>query len=319
MKIVISSGHGKHVPGASEIIDEVTEARKVVEKVAEFLRADRVDVVTFHDDTSTTQAENLDTIVAFHNSQERDLDVSVHFNCYVETEGERGTEVLYLTQEKLAAEIADAISSAADFINRRAHKRTDLKFLNATDEPAVLLEICFVDAQGDVDKYLANFDSICQAIAEVENETGVAAAHFEGKCSWFGGPDDDGVAPDEGLAFIYEVEQAPHLFLETQPEGTSGLARRLDPNEYYVACRWNYDVTPKSMLADPTIQALVIAGGGAKRLLAWPADWGPHEDTGRAADISPGLMEALGIKTDDQVEVIYPAKYAGLGRTSAGE
>ena len=34
---------------------------------------------------------------------------------------------------------------------------------------------------------------------------------------------------------------------------------------------------------------------------------GPHETTGRVADISPGLMEALDIETDDEVEVIYPA------------
>jgi N-acetylmuramoyl-L-alanine amidase len=317
MKIVVSSGHGLKVPGASEIIDEVEEARKVVEKVADYLRAGGVDVVVFHDNTSTTQEENLETIVDFHNSQQRDVDVSVHFNCYLETEGERGTEVLYLTQEKLAAELVDAISSAGDLIPRGAHKRTDLKFLNATEEPAVLLEICFVDAQGDVDKYLAKFDDICESIAAVATETRAAAAHFEGKCSWFGGPDDEGVAPDEGLAFIYDVEQAPHLFLAEQPEGTSGLARRLDPNEYYVACRWDYDVTPKSMLADPTIQATVIAGG--RELRAWPADWGPHEDTGRAADISPGLMEALEIKTDDTVEVIYPAKERSGGRTSAGD
>ena len=41
--------------------------------------------------------------------------------------------------------------------------------------------------------------------------------------------------------------------------------------------------------------------------LAHPADWGPHEqETGRAADLSPALMESLGIGTDDIVEVIYP-------------
>ena len=37
--------------------------------------------------------------------------------------------------------------------------------------------------------------------------------------------------------------------------------------------------------------------------MALPADWGPNEKTGRVADLSPGLMEALGIDTDDEVEV----------------
>ena len=127
---------------------------------------------------------------------------------------------------------------------------------------------------------------------------------LEGAVSWFGGPEDDGVSSDEGLAFIYEYEDAPHLFLDEQPPGTSGLARRLDPDVFYIACRWDYDVTPKEMLRDQNNLALVIVPG--KRILAWPADWGPHSDTDRIADLSPGLMDALGIETDDEVEVIYP-------------
>jgi hypothetical protein len=41
-------------------------------------------------------------------------------------------------------------------------------------------------------------------------------------------------------------------------------------------------------------------------LKAFPADWGPNQNTGRIADISPGLMDDLGIETDDEVEVIFP-------------
>jgi hypothetical protein len=51
---------------------------------------------------------------------------------------------------------------------------------------------------------------------------------------------------------------------------------------------------------------LVRAPKTGKQFIAHPADWGPHEDTGRVADISPGLMQALGITTDDEVEVLYP-------------
>jgi hypothetical protein len=80
-----------------------------------------------------------------------------------------------------------------------------------------------------------------------------------GKCSWFGGPEDMGVDADEGLALLYDYDDAPHLFLYEQPEGTTGLARRLDPSVYYVACRWDYDITPKSMLRDPDTYALVRA------------------------------------------------------------
>jgi hypothetical protein len=130
--------------------------------------------------------------------------------------------------------------------------------------------------------------------------------NLRGRVSWFGGPDDMGVAPDEGLAFIYDIYTAPHLFLAVQPEGTSGLARRLNPSVPFIATRWSYDVYPKAMLASMDYVALVSAPSTGRSFRAWPADWGPHEDTGRVADISKGLMEYLGIETDDEVEVIFP-------------
>jgi N-acetylmuramoyl-L-alanine amidase len=165
--IVISSGHGKLVRGASGVIDEVDEARRVVERVADKLEARGVDVTVFHDNTSTTQSENLDCIVAFHNSQQRDLDVSVHFNAYVETENPMGTEVLYVTQGALAGEMSAAIADAGDFIDRGAKKRTDLAFLNGTEMPSILIETCFVDSSADAAAYEACFDAICESIATV--------------------------------------------------------------------------------------------------------------------------------------------------------
>jgi N-acetylmuramoyl-L-alanine amidase len=165
-KIVISSGHGKYIRGASDIIDEVDEARRVVDRVAELLKAAGVGVVVFHDNTSTTQSENLNTIVAFHNEQTRELDVSVHFNAYEHTSKPMGTEVLYVTQDDLAADVSEAITDAAGFIDRGAKERTDLAFLNNTDEPAILIETCFVDSSADVSLYQTHFDSICAAIAE---------------------------------------------------------------------------------------------------------------------------------------------------------
>lgn len=127
---------------------------------------------------------------------------------------------------------------------------------------------------------------------------------LSGKCSWFGGPNDTGVAPDEGLAFIYEYEEAPHLFLPFQPPDTTGLARRLNPHMHFIATRWDYDVTPRTMLLQE--KALVYAPQTNIVLLAYPADWGPHVDTGRVADLSKGLLEGLALQTDDEVEVYFP-------------
>ena len=309
-RIVISSGHGKLVRGASGILDEVDEARRVVEHVADYLRAGDVDVVTYHDDISTTQNENLNRIVDFHNAQARDLDISVHFNAYVGTYKPMGTEVLYVTQNALAGQVSLAIADAGDLINRGAKKRTDLFFLNNTEMPAILIEVCFVDSEADAALYRSHFDAICEAIAGVLCEEAMdkpdadASFNATGKVSCFGGPDDTGVSADEGLAFIDDFMDAPFLFLPYQPAGTTGLARRLNPFVHYIACRWDYAVTPKPSLLEDV--ALVRAVKTGITLTAFPADWGPHADTGRVADLSPGLLADLGIETDDEVEVIYP-------------
>jgi N-acetylmuramoyl-L-alanine amidase len=320
MQIVISSGHGKYVSGANGILNEVNEARRVVEQVADDLDELGVEVKTFHDDTSHSQNENLNTIVNAHNAQPaHDLDVSVHFNAYTETDSPMGTECLYVSQAQLADDISAAIAKAGGLIDRGPKKRTDLFFLNNTKAPAVLIEVCFVDSSADAEDYNDNFGAICDAIAltladalGVEKKEPVPAPadeallHVTGKASYFGGPEDTGVDADEGLAFFYEYDDAPHLFLEEQPPGTTGLARRLNTERPYVACRWDYDVTPKDMLRLP-YPALVRAPSTGKQFLAWPADWGPHEDTDRVADISPSLMDRLDISTDDEVEVVYPA------------
>jgi N-acetylmuramoyl-L-alanine amidase len=166
MDIVISSGHGKYVRGASGYIDEVDEARMVVDKVASYLTALGVGVKTFHDDESKSQSENLEAIVAYHNAQSRDLDVSIHFNAYEDTTKAMGCEVLYVTQSKAAAELSAALAEAGDFIDRGEKYRSDLFFLNNTEMPALLIETCFVDSQEDANLYQESFDEICRAIAE---------------------------------------------------------------------------------------------------------------------------------------------------------
>ena len=90
--------------------------------------------------------------------------------------------------------------------------------------------------------------------------------YASGKCSYFGGPEDDGVDADEGLAFLYDVEDAPQLFLAVAPDDADGLARRLNPYVPYLAARWDYSVTPKGMLAGPDM-ALVRASKTGRQAL----------------------------------------------------
>src|SRR5689334_20374216 len=72
---------------------------------------------------------------------------------------------------------------------------------------------------------------------------------LQGKMSHFGGPQDTtGVKPDEGPSIMdaSDVTKRHDLFLPTQPPGTTGTARRLNPDANYIACRWDFNVTPKS-------------------------------------------------------------------------
>ena len=171
MKVCISSGHGKKIRGASGSpvppqCDEVDEARRVVERTAEYLRALGVDTKTHHDDVSTSQSANLDHLVAWHNSQVRDLDCSVHFNAY---DGKaHGCEVLYASNAGLeyADVIVDAICEASGLTNRGPKHRSDLAILNGTSATCVLIETAFCDNTEDCRTYLAAFDLICAAIAE---------------------------------------------------------------------------------------------------------------------------------------------------------
>ena len=313
-RVVISSGHGKYVRGASsDMLDEVDEARIVVEQLAKELKIRGIDAVTYHDDVSTTQSENLQRIVDFHNSKTRDLDISVHFNAYQQVEKPMGVEVLYKTQQELAAQVSAAIATVG-FINRGPKYRSDLKFLNATHAPSILIETCFVDSEADVLIYNENFDQICEAIADVIGGTEIeivpepppATNVMTGTCSHFGGPNDKGVSAGEGLAFIYEIdEHNQFLFLPMQPQGTTGLARRLNTWVHYCAMRWDYSVHPKETLIDKLVLVRNIKTGFA--LTCTPADWGPHEEkTGRLIDLSPSMMIDLGLDTDDLVEVTFP-------------
>jgi hypothetical protein len=136
-----------------------------------------------------------------------------------------------------------------------------------------------------------------------------------GKSSNFGGPEDTGVKANEGLALCSpkEVGKFPGLFLAEQPPGTTGLARRLDPTTYYIACRWDYSKTPKEYLQETKVD---VAANG-RSIKVQPIDDGPGTQTGRVADLSPGGAEALGVQTDDVVTVTIPLPDPNVAKTEA--
>lgn len=165
--ICISSGHGEKVTGAIGIIHERNEAVRVVDKVAEYLRSVGITVYTYHENTATTSNQNLANIVNFHNSHNRELDVSIHFNACSRTDSPRGTECYYYDSSSLASSVSKAISDASGLINRGGKEDKELYVLRNTNKPAILIEVCFVDSSADVNIYNTKFDNICRAIAGV--------------------------------------------------------------------------------------------------------------------------------------------------------
>lgn len=127
-----------------------------------------------------------------------------------------------------------------------------------------------------------------------------------GKVSTFGGPNDTGMTPSEGLWSFPEgtiPDGYEDLFLDHQPSGTTGLGRRLNPEKAYIACRWfnTTAVAGYKILGHRMLRYAVSANG--KMIICQPADWGPAAWTGRIADISPGAAKYLGVDTDDVVSV----------------
>lgn len=128
--------------------------------------------------------------------------------------------------------------------------------------------------------------------------------HARGKMSTFGGPKDTGVDADEGLALYTSADQMrQHLgadwVLSPSQAGAPGLARRINPDKPYVACRW--DTAEYPFLRDAVVHVRNPDSGAVANARA--VDWGPNTRTGRAADLSPGLARQLGLDTNDLCEV----------------
>ena len=177
MKINVHGGHNRIVPGASSLIDEVTEDRKVAALVLDKLSSLGHTVYDCTDDAGASQSANLANIVAKCNSHAADLDVSIHFNAGAGDTGGNGkttgTEVLVYSMDSAAAPFASAICNAIaslGFKDRGVKVRTDLYVLKHTKAPALLVECCFVDDADD----LALYDADQMAAAIVRGITGQA-------------------------------------------------------------------------------------------------------------------------------------------------
>lgn len=157
----LHGGHNRIVQGANwgnrkeHIMD-----RQVKDAVADRLRALGHTVYDDTDETGSTQAQNLNNIVAKCNSHDVSLVISFHLNAFNRVAN--GVEVLYYDQQALAAKVSAQLSKDIGWSNRGAKERKDLAVLRGTKAPAILIELGFIDNDADMEKW--NVDKIANSI-----------------------------------------------------------------------------------------------------------------------------------------------------------
>jgi len=159
MKIAVRGGHNFLAKGASALIDETTEDRKVKDSVIKYLNQLGHTVL---DVTPPDMDTDNDLVygVSKANNWGADLFISIHFNkAYNSYNGAIGAETWVYSKidninldEEVASRIVNNIAGLG-FVNRGVKERTDLYELKATKMASVIIEVCFVEATEDVELY----------------------------------------------------------------------------------------------------------------------------------------------------------------------
>ena len=176
-KVTVHAGHnpsGKIACGASDLLDESTEARYITKKVIKLLRKNGIRAVNCTVNNGTSQSDVLSKICAKCNAvADAGLHISIHFNSgRSDKKGDGrtgGTEVLLTGNVADKGDIAKRICNQMaklGFTNRGVKTRTDLYFLNHTKAPALLVEVCFVDDKDDYMLYKADRMDVARAVAQ---------------------------------------------------------------------------------------------------------------------------------------------------------
>ena len=197
MKISVRGGHCPKVTGASALIDELTEDRKVKDSVIKYLKQLNHEVldVTPPDSTSTSSSD-LAYGVNKANNWGADLFISIHFNkCYNSYTGALGSEVCVYSSFDTAQRVVNGLASLG-FKNRGQKIRTGVYELRNSAMKAMIIEVCFVEATGDVSLYKKlGPDAIGKTIAEaivnqkigptVENKEEVNRSMYVFSKNWY--------------------------------------------------------------------------------------------------------------------------------------
>ena len=173
INIYIKAGHGVTISrGASGIIDEVDENRKVKNSVVKYLKELGHQVTDVTQDNLDANTELADGVNRANNGN-ADLFVSIHFNkAFNSYTGALGTETWVYSKsdnitldEQVANRITNSLASLG-FKNRGVKESVDLYELRSTKMASLIVEVCFVEATEDVALYeRLGANKIGQAIA----------------------------------------------------------------------------------------------------------------------------------------------------------
>ena len=174
--ICVSAGHnpkGKIACGASDYLDESTEARWVTKEVIRLLKKAKIKTKNCTVNNGTNQRDVLSKICSKSNSAPADLTVSIHFNSSTHESKSNnktmGVECLVLSDEGIKHKVSSAVCSRISklgFANRGIKVRDDLYFLRHTSAPAILIEVCFVSDKDDAVLYKKKKKEVAKAIAD---------------------------------------------------------------------------------------------------------------------------------------------------------
>lgn len=168
-KIAVRGGHTEKATGASALIDELTEDRKVKDAVIKYLRKLGYEVLDVTPSVNYTSNASTDLAYGVNKANEwgADLFVSIHFNkAYDSYNGALGSEVCVYSEHEIAQRVVNTLG-ALGFKNRGQKVRTNLYELKNTKMKAMIVETCFVEATEDVELYKKlGADAIGKAIAE---------------------------------------------------------------------------------------------------------------------------------------------------------
>lgn len=175
----IHGGHnpaGKIACGASDLLDESKEDRKIAKAIIKYLK--KAGATTYNCSVSNGKSQNdvLKKICAKCNQHDVTLDASVHLNSgRNDHKGDKklgGFEVWATAYSGVKKEVAQRAVANMKKLGFTAHgdpykKTSGLYYLNHTKAKALLFEICFVDDKDDYLLYKTTGpDAIGKALAE---------------------------------------------------------------------------------------------------------------------------------------------------------